>query len=219
MEEIVGYVSDIVANQSFSLTVPYEKTYILDRRQITECTVYIDDGRSISAVQRRHIYATFNDISIYTGHPPEEVKQIMKYDYISKTGQKEFSLSDCSMTVARDFLEYIIEFCIEWGIPTKDSLITRSPDISRYIYCCLINKTCCITGAKQRVQLHHVDAVGMGRNRKDIIHTGMRVMPLRADLHSEAHTIGQKTFDEKYKVFGIKLDEELCRIWKVRSKR
>ena len=68
------------------------------------------------------------------------------------------------------------------------------------------------------MQLHHVDAVGMGRNRKDIIHLGMRVMPLRSDLHYEAHTIGQNSFEEKYKVFGIKLDEDLCRIWKVRSK-
>lgn len=218
MDEVVGYISDIKPNQSFTLVVPYETTYILDKRQITECAVRIDDGRSISVVQRKHIYATFNDISLYTGHPPEEVKQIMKFSYIAKHGIEEFSLSDCSMTTARDFLEYLIEFCIEWGIPTKDSLIERSPDIARYIYFCLVNKTCCITGEKKRVQLHHVDAVGMGRNRKDIIHLGMRVMPLRSDLHYEAHTIGQKSFEEKYKVFGIKLDEDLCRIWKVRAK-
>lgn len=62
------------------------------------------------------------------------------------------------------------------------------------------------------------EAVGMGRNRKDIIHLGMRVMPLRWDLHAEAHRIGQKSFDEKYKVFGIKLDEYLCKIWKVKYK-
>lgn len=218
MDEAVGYVTDIVENESFSLIVPFEKTYLLDKRQITECSVRIDDGRSISALQRKHIYATFNDIAKYTGYTPDETKQVMKYSYIALTGQKEFSLSDCSMTVARDFLEYLIEFCIEEGIPTKDNLIERSPDISRYIYCCLANKTCCITGEKAKVQLHHVDAVGMGRNRKDIIHHGMRVMPLRWDLHAEAHRIGQKSFDEKYKVFGIKLDEYLCKIWKVKYK-
>lgn len=43
-------------------------------------------------------------------------------------------------------------------------------------------------------------------------------MPLRWDLHSEAHTIGQKEFEAKYKVYGIKLDEDLCRIWRVKYK-
>lgn len=121
MDEAVGYVTDIVENESFSLIVPFEKTYLLDKRQITECSVRIDDGRSISALQRKHIYATFNDIAKYTGYTPDETKQVMKYSYIALTGQKEFSLSDCSMTVARDFLEYLIEFCIEEGIPTKDN--------------------------------------------------------------------------------------------------
>lgn len=217
MYETVGYITELKPNQGFSLVVPFEDTYLIDKRQITECAVRIDDGRNISAVQRKHIYATLNDIAKYTGYAPEEAKEIMKYEYISKTGVDYFSLSDCSMTTAKEFLEYLIEFCIEWGISTSDNLIERSPDIARYIYCCLINKTCCITGEKKRIQLHHVDTVGMGRNRKDIIHSGMRVMPLRADLHSEAHTIGQKTFEKKYKVFGIKLDKELCRIWKVRS--
>lgn len=189
MEESVGYITDIRPNESFSLVVPYKNTYLLDKRQITECSVRIDDGRSISAMQRRHIYATFNDIAKHTGYTPDETKQVMKYSYIALTGQKEFSLSDCSMTLAREFLEYLIEFCIKEGIPTTDSLLKRSPDIARYIYYCLANKTCCITGAKDKVQLHHIDTVGMGRNRKDIIHLGMRVLPLRWDLHAEAHRL------------------------------
>ena len=93
MDEAVGYVTDIVENESFSLIVPFEKTYLLDKRQITECSVRIDDGRSISALQRKHIYATFNDIAKHTGYTPDETKQVMKYSYIALTGQKEFSLS------------------------------------------------------------------------------------------------------------------------------
>ena len=46
---------------------------------------------------------------------------------------------------------------------------------------------------------------------------GYRVLPLSRAYHTEAHTIGQKSFDEKYKVYGIKLDKRLCEIWKVRS--
>lgn len=216
--ELLSYISDVLPGQGFYTFTPYEDTYLLDKRKITECAVSLDDGRRITARQRRYIYAIFNDISQYNGDVPEAVKSTMKCGFIASTGHKEFSLSDTDMTTANEFLEYLIEFCIEWNIPTKDSLLNYSPDISRYIYCCLVHKTCCVTGAKARVQLHHVDAVGMGRNRKDIIHKGMRVMPLRWDLHSEAHTIGQKEFDKKYKVYGIKLDDDLCRIWKVKSK-
>ncbi|MEG1774845.1 MAG: putative HNHc nuclease [Clostridia bacterium] len=55
-----------------------------------------------------------------------------------------------------------------------------------------------------------------GRNRRDILHRGMMVLPLSRIKHSEAHTIGKKSFEDKYHVFGIRLDDELCRIWKVR---
>ena len=119
------------------------------------------------------------------------------------------------MTTAREFLEFLIEFCISEDIPTKDSLINVTPDISRYIYCCLLHKKCCISGKK--AELHHVDAVGMGRDRKDIIHAGYRVMPLSRIYHTEAHTIGQKTFEDKYKVYGIKLTDELCDIWHIKG--
>lgn len=216
MDELVSYITEIKDGEGFYSYTPFDKTYIIDKRQVTQCSLRLDDGRTISAIQRKHIYATFNDISMYTGHPAEDVKNIMKCEYIAKTGAQWFSLADTDMTTACQFLEFLIEVCIENDIPTKDVLLNRSPDISRYLYYCLVNKTCCITGAKKRVHLHHVDVVGMGRNRKDIIHLGMRVLPLRWDLHSEAHTIGQKDFDKKYKVYGIKLDVDLCKIWKVK---
>lgn len=66
--------------------------------------------------------------------------------------------------------------------------------------------------------MHHVDRVGMGRDRKEIVHLGMLTMPLLPEYHDEAHRIGQKTFDKKYKVFGIRLDEYLCKVWNLKSK-
>ena len=108
------------------------------------------------------------------------------------------------------------EFCILWGIPTKDSLLDRAPDVARYIYKCALNKRCCISGKK--AELHHLDAVGMGRNRKDIIHLGMEVIPLSASLHKEAHTIGKKSFCEKYHVFGVRADEEICKTYKLKGR-
>lgn len=197
------------------ISAQYDNTLEYIRKNITECEIRLDDGRRISADQRKKIYALFRDISLWSGHEPDEVKALMKYEYIARTGAKYFSLSDTDMTTAREFLEFLIEFCISENVPTKDSLLSVTPDISRYLYCCLLHKKCCISGKK--AELHHVDAVGMGRNRKDIIHAGYRVMPLNRIYHTEAHTIGQKTFEDKYKVYGIKLTDELCGIWNVKG--
>ncbi len=197
------------------ISAQYDNTLEYIRKNITECEIRLDDGRRISADQRKKIYALFRDISLWSGHEPDEVKALLKYEYIARTGAEYFSLSDTDMTTAREFLEFLIEFCISEDIPTRDSLINVTPDISRYIYCCLLHKKCCISGKK--AELHHVDAVGMGRDRKDIIHAGYRVMPLSRIYHTEAHTIGQKTFEDKYKVYGIKLTDELCDIWHIKG--
>lgn len=186
------------------------------KKQVGEIEIRLNDGRTISAAQRRKIYATMRDISEYTGHTPDQIKALMKYDFIAKTGCDYFSLSDVDMTTANEFLNFLIEFCLENDIPTLNSLLERSPDVARYIYACIANKKCCIT--QKKCDLHHVDTVGRGRNRKDIIHKGMRVLPLTRALHNEAHNLGKTSFCEKYHVFGIKLDDYLCEIWKVKSK-
>ena len=183
-------------------------------KNVSKCEVMFDDGRRISADQRKNIYATLRDIAEFSGNLPEYEKEMMKYIYIERTGVPYFSLSNTDMTTAREFLQFLIEFCIEQDIPLAENPIDRAPDISRYIYCCLMFKKCCISGKK--AELHHVDAVGMGRDRKEIVHLGYRVLPLSRAYHTEAHTIGQKTFDEKYKVYGIKLDKMLCEIWNVK---
>ena len=210
---IHGYISGY-DGQSLSIVAPFDQSWILEKQNITDCEIRLNDGRRISAEQRKKIYATFRDISVYTGHTPDEVKALMKYEYIARTGGEYFSLSDADMTTAYEFLCFLIDFCLENDIPCGDSLLERSPDIARYLYKCLVERKCCITGKK--AELHHVDAVGRGRNRKDIIHLGMRVLPLVRTMHTEAHNMGNTAFCEKYHVFGMKLDEYLCRIWKVK---
>lgn len=208
--EIKGY-----DGQALTIKAPFSDTFGYVKKRYTGCEIRLDDGRRISTYQRKKIYATLRDMSEYTGHDPEYMKELMKFSFMAETGREHFSLSNCDMTTARDYLEYLIEFCVTWDIPCTDSLAGRSPDIARYIYICLKNKKCCITG--QKAQLHHVDAVGMGRDRKDIIHIGMRVLPLHWRLHKEAHDIGQAEFDKKYHVFGIRLDEDICKVWRLKK--
>lgn len=211
---IKGYISDY-DGQALTITAPFSNDYALQKQGITECEVRLDDGRHISADQRKKIYATMRDISDYTGYVPDQVKALAKYDFISRTGCNYFSLSNVNMTTAHDFLEYLIEFCIENDIPTLDSLLDRSPDIARYLYVCLRNKKCAICG--QKAELHHVDAVGSGRNRREIVHEGMHVLSLCRRHHSLFHEIGKDSFFNQYHIFGIKLDTYLCKVWKVKS--
>ena len=200
---------------ALTVKVPFRDTSQMIKKGIHTAQVILEDGRHISLEQRKKIYATFNDIAEYTGYVAEEVKEIMKCDFIAATGYDEFSLSDVDMSTAREFLEHLIEFCLYHGIPTKDSLLDRAPDVARYIYKCALNKRCCISGKK--AELHHLDAVGMGRNRKDIIHIGMEVIPVSVTLHKEAHTIGKQSFCEKYHVFGVRADEEICKVYKLKK--
>ena len=209
---VKGYIKEYDGG-CLTIVAPFTNDYLLQKQGISECEIRLDDGRKISADQRKKIYATMRDISEYSGHTPDEIKEFLKYDYIANTGADSFSLSNVDMTTANSFLTFIIDFCIEHEIPTDDNLADLSPDIGRYVYKCLAEKKSCVS--RRKAELHHVDAIGMGRNRKDVIHRGMRVLPLTRKEHTEIHTIGYREFMDKYHVCAIKLDSYLCDIWKV----
>jgi len=171
----------------------------------------IDDGRRITADQRKKIYATLADMASHIGYLPEEWKELAKYYFIARTGSPYISFSDCSITTARNFINFILDFALEHGIPLSDLAVNRTDDINAYLYSCLMHKRCCVCGGK--AEIHHEDAVGMGRRRKDIIHLGMRVMALCRKHHTEAHTIGKAAFNAKYHVYGLAADKRICERW------
>ena len=186
--------------------VPIPPEHIVEKQLLNEAMVYLSDGRAISPKQRAKAYALLRDISAYTGHHPEELKEYFKYSLISRTACPDFSLSDCEMTVATQYIELLIEFCLEWSVPCQDSLLESAPDIGKYLYLCLYHKKCCICG--KQAEVHHHDRVGIGRNRREIAHIGMHLQALCRKHHNEAH-LGQKSFDRKHYVFGIAADELL----------
>ena len=79
-------------------------------------------------------------------------------------------------------------------------------DIEKYIYACLINKKCCVCG--NHAQLHHVERVGMGRNRNSIYQVGMAVLPLCAVHHDECHKMSQYQFNKKYHLEPLKISDK-----------
>ena len=172
--------------------------------------VRIDDGRSITNDQRRKIYATMRDIAEWTGDMPDAIKAYFKWSFCGDNQHEEFSLSDVDRETASEFLTYLIDFCIQNGVPCSDPLWDRCEDIERYMYACVMTRTCCITG-KKNAHIHHVDRIGMGRDRNEICQIGMRVVPLSPDLHTMIHYTGkEQEFYSQHHITPIALTEKMC---------
>lgn len=186
----------------------------LIQKNVSAVELRLDDGRSISAVQRKKIFALVRDVADWCGHDPEEIRGFLTWDFRSLTGGPDFSLSDVDMTTAREFITYLIGFCFRWGVPTRDSLLERTDDIGKYLYLCLEHRKCAV--CNDRAEVHHVDAVGMGRDREGIVHEGMRAIALCRKHHQEAHQLGPE-FMRRYHVFGIRLDGYLCKVLRLKS--
>ena len=200
-----GRIQSVKEDQTgtyFTLFVPdlRLKEY-LKEKQVHCAEMRLDDGRSISEDQRKKAYATLRDIAIYTGYFPEECKEWMKYYFISRTGSAYFSLSDCSVETARDFISCILEYALENGIPLSDHALNRTDDINRYLYHCIKHKKCCICGKDG--EIHHVDTIGMGNDRRKVEDSGYKKICLCRMHHTIAHQRGKESFEKMYHVYGI----------------
>lgn len=184
--------------------------YKIEKQEIKHAVVRFDDGRTISAVQRAKIYAILGDISEWQYDYMEIVKNCLKSEFLALYGYDYFSLSDCSMEIATEFINFLIDFCFLNNIPTQDTMLNRTEDIGHYLYSCLANRRCCICNEKGEV--HHCTGskVGMGFNRNRIDNVGRSAICLCRKHHAQAHNDEQSFFD-KFKVYGIKLDEYLCK--------
>lgn len=178
---------------------------MLIQKRISRGEIRFDDGRHISAEQRKKAYATISDIAVYTGYLPEEQKEWLKYLHITRTGDDYFSLSNCSMDTAREFINTILEYAIETGIPLTDNAVDRTDDIGRYLYYCLKHKKCAVCGRDG--EIHHVDAIGMGNDRKTVDDSNYRKICLCRTHHTLAHQKGMTAFQRDYKVYGIVVKE------------
>lgn len=233
---IHGYISNY-DGENLYIIAPFNKDYLMQQKEIVDCEIRLNDGRIISNAQRRKIFALVSDIGDYvsgmsTKREYREVLRELKLLYIHDIADKEnirrkltlnycelldidiFSLSNIDMSTARDFISWLIELCINYDIPTNDSLLNITEEIGRYLYLCVAKRRCAICGKK--ADIHEVEKVGSGRNRRKIHHLGQEVQPLCRLHHREEETLGQRAFNEKYHIETIKLDKYLCKVigWK-----
>jgi hypothetical protein len=230
MEVISGKIQEITPHGDITIVAKYTNLDRFCKRQYDTCLIGLADGRSISPKQRQTIYAFITAVADYQGEEDIEIpKQFLK-SFFNKTQedpfeQDTFSLSDCSMTVAHDFIKFLLMFLLKWDIPVfignqQVSLldfISHDKDlIAHHVWASIRYKKCAVCGG--HCELHHTPAIGMGFDRTEIVHEGLTVQPLCRIHHSEAHTKGQKEFDKLYHLTSIALDKELCKIYGLKQK-
>lgn len=224
-EHALGHIVDISEGGVATIKATLPNLYHAIDRKYNDVEIILPDGRRISPEQRRKCYALIGEIAEYVNgvrnaETIEDTKSDMKWEFILKRMESQerqlFSLSNCDMTTAREFITYIIEFIIKHDIPTKVSLLEHCEDVSKYVYACLVNKKCCICG--KPADLHHVQSVGSQGYRDKINHIGLEALPLCREHHIESHTKGQIEFMKQYHLEPIKIDAKIAKIYKLNAK-
>lgn len=121
------------------------------------------------------------------------------------------------MTTAREYISYLIELVLTYDVPTRAPLSELCEDIQRYVYACLMHRKCAVCG--KPCDLHHVDRVGMGSDRKQIDHIGLRCLPLCREHHQEAHEHGDAALMDRYHLEPVKIDERIAQAYKLGGRK
>ena len=190
----------------------------------SDSRVYVEfrDPRKISREQQKKAYALIGEIARWWGYMPQEAaKELTKVKFLTGGAPvmlaDTFSLADCTVEEARKYITWLIDFCLIYDVPMQDKpLYELVEDIPRYVYACLLNKRCAVCGKKS--ELHHVDHVGMGRDRREMCHIGMRCLPLCRHHHNEIHTIGAETFLKRYILEPVEIDRRIAEKYRLKAR-
>ena len=220
MEIVSGNIVEVDAG-GLTVRVPYTNLERLIHRDYQEVRVELIDNNRRTAEQLRKAWAIMSDIAIaYTGDrrdAEEDVYRPLAQAFAEKRMETQqalqrelFRLSTATRSEASAFIGYLIDFVLEYDIPMSRPLGENAEDIGQYVYACLKHKKCAVCG--QKADIHHCEGstVGMGRNRREMIHVGCKLMPLCRTHHEECHSIGQQSFDQKYHIEGVTADKKLC---------
>ena len=183
-----------------------------------QVTVLWQDKRLISDEQRRKAYALIGEITAWAGYLPREretVNQHLKQRFlmaqVEEYQRRMFSLSDCTMTQAREYITYLIDFCLAEDVPTRVPLLTLADDEEAATYSCLIHKKCVC--CQKPAELHHVDQIGMGYDRKTKPQLGARVLPLCREHRRQYHDLGLTAFAQLWHVTPIAMDARIAKTY------
>ena len=168
------------------------------------------DNRIITAQQRKKIHAILNDIVRSTGngnhaYDVESIKEDMKLMFCESKGIDEFSTSeltgDCTVTTASEFITFLLDFCLEYGIPLCDPPIELAEDLKHQLIKCLYERKCAVCWKSGMV--YPVNTTGAMK-----IEGRHELMCLCSNHYQEAESSGHKAFASKQHVLGILMNQE-----------
>lgn len=220
----------IEENGGLYLYVPSDKRFkdtkeLISRIRNFDITVVKVDRLSLD--QMKKIWALCRDYGELRGYTKEEMREALENEFCNSRDIEYFSISPfkkdgCSMRIATDFIQFIIEHAIkhEFNLIVYEGegenrkprhLQEIAPDIRRYVIVCLLKKRCAVCGKLVDVDLHHWDSVATigGYKYDDGLQT--RFLPLCREHHSEFHAIGKQRFEKKWHIEGIMLSRNLVK--------
>lgn len=192
--------------------------------KIKKSDIRIIRTKRLSLDQSKLIWVLCKELGDLIGYTREEMREVLEDEFCIKREIEYFSISPakkdcCSMEVATEFIQFIIEFAIEQGYNliihegkgekrVKKSIREVVPDIQRYVIACLRSKTCAICGTNN-ADLHHWDNVSSigGYEHDNGLKT--RFISLCREHHTLFHSIGEKEFEKLYHLQGIWLTPTL----------
>lgn len=216
---VIGLIVDLLKDGTAVIKAKIPNIEQALRRGFLKVEIILWDGRRISCTQRRKCYALLGEIAEYTdgirtAETVDEQKRLLKMEFMLRrmeaTERRMFSLSDCDMSTAREFITYLIDFIIANDIPTRARLIDNCDDIAAYMYACTMHRKCAVCG--RPADIHHCEGsrIGAGADRKKAHQLGREVLPLCRVHHTECHS-DEAGFIKKYHLQKVKLDEALCK--------
>lgn len=217
---VIGLIVDLLKDGTAVIKAKIPNIEQALRRGFLKVEIILWDGRRISPEQRRKCYALLGEIAEYTdgirtAETVDEQKRLLKMEFMLKrmeaTERRMFSLADCDMSTAREFITYLIDFIIANDIPTRVPLIDNCDDIAAYMYACTMHRKCAVCG--KAADIHHCEGsrIGAGVDRTKVHQLGREVLPLCRVHHTELHAIPESEFIAKYHLQKVKLDELLCK--------
>ena len=217
---VIGLIVDLLKDGTAVIKAKIPNIEQALRRGFLKVEIILWDGRRISPEQRRKCYVLLGEIAEYTdgirtADTVDEQKRLLKMEFMLKrmeaTERRMFSLADCDMSTAREFITYLIDFIIANDIPTRGPLIDNCNDIAAYMYACTMHRKCAVCG--KAADIHHCEGsrIGAGVDRAKVHQLGREVLPLCRVHHTELHAMPESEFVKKYHLQKVKLDEVLCK--------
>lgn len=191
------------------LNIERLKRVFSDYQGERQAELFIKDPRGFTSEQRRFFFALLNDIYNETGLSIDEMKNYIYSKFRYLTG-KNISLSNLSISTLDDVSllnDMVLDFIFEHDIPFKDGYEIPPQNIQYFFYKCVMTRTCCICG-KRGADIDHFDKALGRRKRRSVDHTEFTFAALCRIHHNEKHQIGLSEFKSKYKVTGVKLNQD-----------